>query len=64
MFEQRLWNDQSPLWQFVENGKQRLIQRVEELQFSVDRIRETDVNELGGLLFLFDISSFFFLLKY
>lgn len=60
MFEQRLWNDQSPLWQFVENGKQRLIQRVEELQFSVDRIRETDVNELGGLLFLFDISSFFF----
>ncbi|CAH8606538.1 unnamed protein product [Schistosoma haematobium] len=49
MFEQRLWNDQSPLWQFVENGKQRLIQRVEELQFSVDRIRETDVNELAYL---------------
>lgn len=60
MFEQRLWNDQSPLWQFVENGKQRLIQRVEELQFSIDRIRETDVNELGGLLFLLHISSFFF----
>ncbi|VDP20099.1 unnamed protein product [Schistosoma margrebowiei] len=49
MFEQRLWNDQSPLWQFVENGKQRLIQRVEELQFSIDRIRETDVNELAYL---------------
>ncbi|CAH8557491.1 unnamed protein product [Schistosoma turkestanicum] len=49
MFEQRLWDGQSPLWQFVENGKQRLIQRVEELQFSVDRIREIDVNELAYL---------------
>ncbi|TNN13844.1 Activating signal cointegrator 1 complex subunit 3, partial [Schistosoma japonicum] len=49
MFEQRLWDGQSPLWQFVESGKQRLIQRVEELHFSVDRIREIDVNELAYL---------------
>uniref|UniRef100_A0AA85J1R0 Activating signal cointegrator 1 complex subunit 3 n=1 Tax=Trichobilharzia regenti TaxID=157069 RepID=A0AA85J1R0_TRIRE len=49
MFEQRLWDGQSPLWQFVENGKQRLIQRVEELHLSIDRIREIDVNELAFL---------------
>ncbi|CAH8598661.1 unnamed protein product [Heterobilharzia americana] len=49
MFEQRLWDGQSPLWQFIENGKQRLVQRVEELHLSIDRIREIDVNELALL---------------
>ncbi|CAL8100461.1 unnamed protein product [Calicophoron daubneyi] len=50
MIERRQWDEQTPLWQFSEASSVPLLQRVDELTLSIDRIRETDVNELAHLL--------------
>ncbi|CAH8646705.1 unnamed protein product [Dicrocoelium dendriticum] len=50
MMEQRLWHEQTPLWQFVGDSSSRLLQRVDELGLSIDRIRDTRVDELTHLL--------------
>ncbi|KAF5398907.1 Activating signal cointegrator 1 complex subunit 3 isoform a [Paragonimus heterotremus] len=50
MIEQRQWDGQTPLWQFASATSHRLLQRVDEMELSVDRIRETGVDELTHLL--------------
>ncbi|THD24664.1 Activating signal cointegrator 1 complex subunit [Fasciola hepatica] len=50
MIEQRQWDGQTPLWQFCDSNNAALVERVDSLSLSVDRIRETDVNELAHLL--------------
>ncbi|TGZ63845.1 hypothetical protein CRM22_006690 [Opisthorchis felineus] len=50
MIEQRQWDCQTPLWQFSESTSFRLIERVDELGLSLDRLRETAVDELTHLL--------------
>lgn len=48
MIEQRVWDGPTAaLWQFCESNSHRLLDRVEELSLSVDRIREIPVNELS-----------------
>ncbi|KAF8569475.1 hypothetical protein P879_05251 [Paragonimus westermani] len=50
MIEQRQWDGQTPLWQFAGASSHRLLQRVDEMDLSVDRIRETEIDELTHLL--------------
>ncbi|KAA3671081.1 activating signal cointegrator complex subunit 3 [Paragonimus westermani] len=50
MIEQRQWDGQTPLWQFAGASSHRLLQRVDEMELSVDRIRETEIDELTHLL--------------
>ncbi|KAF6768647.1 hypothetical protein AHF37_04890 [Paragonimus kellicotti] len=47
MIEQRQWDGQTPLWQFAGAASHRLLQRVDEMELSVDRIRETGIDELS-----------------
>ncbi|BHF81518.1 activating signal cointegrator 1 complex subunit [Sparganum proliferum] len=50
MIERQMWYDESPLWQVVPPGKARLLERVEEMGLTVDRIRELGANELKDIL--------------
>ncbi|KAF8568672.1 hypothetical protein P879_09057 [Paragonimus westermani] len=50
MFEQRQWDGQTPLWHFAGASSHRLLQRVDEMELSVDHIHETEIDGLTHLL--------------
>ncbi|KAL3312680.1 activating signal cointegrator 1 complex subunit [Cichlidogyrus casuarinus] len=47
MIEKRQWYDDSPLWQFVDADSDPLIERLEHLNLTIDRILDMDANLLG-----------------
>uniref|UniRef100_A0A0V0J941 Activating signal cointegrator 1 complex subunit 3 n=1 Tax=Schistocephalus solidus TaxID=70667 RepID=A0A0V0J941_SCHSO len=50
MIERQMWYDESPLWQLTISGKSRLLERVDIMGLTVDRIRELGPNELKDIL--------------
>lgn len=52
MIEHRLWFKDTPLWQFIEVDMEncRLLEKVDEIRLSVDRIREHTPDELSQWL--------------
>ncbi|KAF8563042.1 hypothetical protein P879_08608 [Paragonimus westermani] len=51
VIEQRQWDGQTPLWQFAGASSHRLLQRVDEMELSVDRIRESEIYESSHFVF-------------
>uniref|UniRef100_A0A5K3FBK7 Helicase ATP-binding domain-containing protein n=1 Tax=Mesocestoides corti TaxID=53468 RepID=A0A5K3FBK7_MESCO len=52
MIEHRLWFSDTPLWQFIDSATDNchLLERVDELKLTCERIRDLTLDELNGIL--------------